>query len=190
MGKEVVHEIRDNFKKFEEIFTKDKIINKNFITLEEKESNKDWLYGNSPTQIDTNLNDIFFIVEKKKLDKKYGIKYRSESFYKKPYFRFDSDGPAHRNYVDNLPIEQQMITTPHFNTYNKDGIPIAYKNEILKDDAKAKIIADDINFGISVFCQETNSKAKDIDYPEIVVNEAIFEFDYEAMINLDHLNFE
>lgn len=190
MAKEIVYEIKDNYKKFEELFKKEKIINDNIIILKEKGSNKDWLLGDSSIQIETDSKDILFIAEKKKLDNKYGLKYRCESFYKKPYFRFDSDGPAHRNYIENIPLEEQKITTPHFNTYNKDGISIAYKNEILKDDEKAKIIAEDINFGVSLFCQETNSKTINDEFPQIILNETTLDFNYQEMINLDNLTFE
>lgn len=190
MANKIIFEIKDNFIKFKELFEIRKTISKDQIVLIEKETKKDWTIGNSKTEIELEFDDLEFIVEKKNLDKKYGIKFRSQKFCKTPFFRFDSDGPAHRNYDENIPLAEQMITTPHFNTFNEKGIPIAYKNDILKNEDTAKIIVEDINFGVSLFCQETNSKSKNKDFPDIILREATLDYNYEEMINLDDLNFE
>lgn len=190
MANKTIFEIKDNFGKFKELSENEKIILEDRIILVEKENKKDWTIGNSKAKISLEIDDLEFIVEKKKLDKKYGIKYRSQKFCKIPYFRFDSDGPAHRNYDDNIPLDEQLITTPHFNTFNEAGLSIAYKNETLNNEATAKIIADDINFGVSLFCQETNSKSQNKDFPEVILRETILDYDYEEMINFDDINFE
>lgn len=190
MASKIIFEIKDNFINFQKLFENSKTIIKDQIILVEKETKKDWTIGNSCTEIELEFDDLEFIVEKKKLNKKYGVKFRSQKFCKIPFFRFDSDGPAHRNYDESIPLSEQMITTPHFNTFNSEGVSIAYKNDILKNEETAKIIVDDINFGVSLFCQETNSKSRNKDFPEIVLKEATLNFNYEEMINFDDLNFE
>lgn len=190
MANKIIFEVKDNFIKFEELLENQKIINEDQIVLIEKTTKKDWTIGNSKAEIELEFDDLEFIVEKKKLDKKYGIKFRSQKFCKIPFFRFDSDGPAHRNYDENIPLTDQMITTPHFNTFNSEGLSIAYKNDVLKNEDTAKIIIDDINFGISLFCQETNSKSKNKEYPEIISKQSTLDYNYEEMVNFDNLNFE
>ncbi|WP_223559189.1 hypothetical protein [Chryseobacterium lathyri] len=190
MANKTIFEIRDNFIKFKELFEYRKTIIKDQIILVEKETKKDWTIGDSQTEIELEFDDLEFIVEKKKLDKKYGIKFRSQKFCKTPFFRFDSDGPAHRNYDENIPLNDQKVTTPHFNTFNAEGISIAYKNDVLNNEETAKIIVDDINFGVSLFCQETNSKSNSKDFPEVILKETTLNYDYEGMINFDDLNFE
>ena len=83
-----------------------------------------------------------------------------------PFFRFDSDGPAHRNISDEIPLSEQKVTTPHFNTFDKTGLSIAYKTETLKKEKEAKAIAENINFGVSHFFQESNINT-DGNFPEI-----------------------
>lgn len=190
MANKTNSEIKNNFDKFKDLFESEKTITDDQIILVEKENKKDWTIGNSKTVTNLEFDDLEFIVEKKKLDKKYGIKYRSQKFCKTPYFRFDSDGPAHRNYDEKIPLSDQMVTTPHFNTFNESGIPIAYKNEILKNEDTAAVITNDINFGVSLFCQETNSKSQNKDFPEVILKENVLDYDYEEMINFDDLNFE
>jgi hypothetical protein len=130
------------------------------------------------------------MVEQSKRDNKYGIKLRCANFIKQPYFRFDSDGPAHRNENPKIPLEEQSIKTPHFNSFDENGNYIAYQNETLKNQTKAQIIANDINFGISLFCMETNSKLNDNNFPTIT--ELIQELDFTEKINInfDNINFE
>jgi len=124
-------DIKDQFDFFTELISIDKIVLTKTIQLEPKKSNVKWLTGQSNIQHQTISDDIFFFIERSKRDAKYGFKLRCPSLTSVPFFRFDSDGPAHRNNLPDIPLEEQSITTPHFNSYNKDGKPIAYKNGIL-----------------------------------------------------------
>lgn len=130
------------------------------------------------------------MVEQSKRDNKYGIKLRCANFLKQPFFRFDSDGPAHRNENPEIPLEEQSIKTPHFNTFNEIGKSIAYQNEVLKNGKEAQIIANDINFGISLFCTETNSKLKDSNFPSVSLLMPELEFSGNNNTNFDNINFE
>ncbi|HLO45823.1 MAG TPA: hypothetical protein VK175_15900 [Leadbetterella sp.] len=183
-------DIKDQFHFFKELVTVDKIVLKKTIQLEPKKSNAKWLTGQSSIQHQTISDNIIFFVERSKRDSKYGIKLRCPSLTGEPFFRFDSDGPAHRNDFPDIPLEEQSVTTPHFNSYKEDGKPIAYKNETLKKEKDAQIIAEDINFGVSLFCMECNSKLSTGDFPTVIDKAPELEFSAIQNINFDNISFE
>lgn len=183
-------DIRDQFVFFKALVSVDKIVLKSTIHLEPKKSNTQWLTGQSPVLNETIREEISFAVEKSKRDSKYGIKLRCSSLTGEPFFRFDSDGPAHRNDFPEIPMEEQSITTPHFNSYKEDGKPIAYKNETLKNEKDAQIIAEDINFGVSLFCMESNTKLSIGGFPTVSEKEPEFKFAVFQYINFDNITFE
>lgn len=183
-------DIRDQFEYFKRLISFDKIVLAKTIQLEPKKSNLKWLAGQSSVQHQTIGDDIIFFVERSKRDSKYGIKLRCPSLTDEPFFRFDSDGPAHRNDCSDIPLEEQSVTTPHFNSYKEDGKPIAYKNETLKKDKEAQIIVEDINFGVSLFCMESNSKLSTGEFPVVVDKAPEIEFTATQNINFDNISFE
>lgn len=183
-------DIKDRFDFFEKLISEDKIVLTRVIQLEQKKSNVQWLTGQSVLQHQTIDDNLIILIERSKRDLKYGIKLSCQSLTKEPFFRFDSDGPAHRNNYPDIPLEEQSVTTPHFNSYREDGKPIAYKNETLKEEGNAKIIVGDINFGVSLFCMETNSKLQNGDFPEIIDKAPELEFVAVQNINFDTINFE
>ena len=65
--------------------------------------------------------------------------------------RYDSDGNAHRNNCDDIPLCQQSITTPHLHRYDERGRFLAIKTESIKqDETKAR----GIQTGFRIFCEE------------------------------------
>ncbi|MDR6157621.1 hypothetical protein QF023_001137 [Chryseobacterium sp. SLBN-27] len=186
------HEIKENFNFFKKLCAEKKIIHDKMIILQDKVNNKKWLQNNSKCSTSFDIDDLQLIIEKQKEDKKYHIKLRTSKLSKEPFFRFDSDGPAHRNNDENIPLPEQVITTPHFNSYNINGLPIAYKNKVLEDEQQANIISNDINFGMALFCQESNSSSslENNSYPQILDNDLQLDFDYDEMINFNSLNFD
>ena len=183
-------DIRDQFDYFTELLTVNKIALNNTIQLEPKMSNVKWFIGQSNIQHESISEDIVLFVEQSKRDSKYGLKLRCPTLSKEPFFRFDSDGPAHRNNFPDIPLEEQTVTTPHFNSYNAAGKPIAYKNETLRKETEAKIIVEDINFGISLFCMETNTKLVTGKFPTVVDKDPEIDFDFVQNINFDNITFE
>ena len=164
-------EIRDNYEYFQELSYAEKNLATNPIVLVPKRNNRDWLKHSTPVDHSTIDENITLIVEKKLSFHKYGIKLHCPEFTEKPYFRFDSDGPAHRNKSESR-LSEQIITTPHFNTYDEKGQEFAYKSDALKDEKNAKAIVENLDFGISHFFQETNIKTNGKEeYPEIKFNE-------------------
>jgi hypothetical protein len=183
-------EVKDQFIFFNELVFEDKIVLNKEIVLKPKKSNVFWFEGQSNVQHKTIGEDVVFMVEQSKRDNKYGIKLRCQNFIKQPYFRFDSDGPAHRNENPQIPLEEQSIKTPHFNSFDENGNYIAYQNETLKNQTEAQIIANDINFGISLFCMETNSKLIDSNFPTVAQLIQELGFEENNNINFDNINFE
>ena len=149
-------EIRDDFDYFLELMDGEKEIEENTIYLEQKPTHKDWLTKTTNINHETINEKIDLTIERKKSYYKYGIKLTCKHLTKMPFFRFDSDGPAHRNISEDIPLSEQKITTPHFNTFDKTGLAIAYKTNILKQENEARAIAENIDFGLSHFCQERN----------------------------------
>lgn len=133
------HEIKENFAFFQKLCIEEKIINDETIILKEKANNKRWLQNISNCSVSFDVKDLQLIVEKQKEDKKYHIKLKTSQLSKTPFFRFDSDGPAHRNNIDDIPLSEQIVTTPHFNSFNSDGVGIAFKNKVLEDQEQADI---------------------------------------------------
>lgn len=183
-------DIKDQFHFFNELIAINKIVLKNTIQLEPKKNNAKWLIGQSSIQHQTINEDIVFFIEKSKRDAKYGIKLRCNSLTDQPFFRFDSDGPAHRNDFPDIPLEEQSVTTPHFNSFKEGGKPIAYKNDTLKNEKESEIIANDINFGVSLFCMECNSNLTNGDFPTVIDKTPEIEFTTIAHINFDNISFE
>jgi hypothetical protein len=183
-------DIRDQFDFFQELILVDKLVLTKTIQLEPKKSNTQWLTGKSSVQHETISDEISFAVERSKRDSKYGIKLRCPSLTDEPFFRFDSDGPAHRNDFPEIPLEEQSVTTPHFNSFKEDGKPIAYKNDILKNEIEAQIIAEDLNFGVSLFCMESNVKLSTGDFPNVIDKAPEIEFSAVQNINFNNISFE
>lgn len=116
--------IKHQFKFYEELVYGKKICRSKQLLLKPKRSNVRWLSGHSEVDHSTVEDNIHLIVEQNRIDKKYGIKLRCKTLTDVPFFRFDSDGPAHRNVDPTIPLSQQSISTPHFNVdeYAQDEV--------------------------------------------------------------------
>lgn len=144
-------EVKDDFEFFTELTYGEKLVAENPIYLEQKVTHKDWLTKTTKVEHSTISKKLDLTIERKKSFYKYGIKLACKDFANEPFFRFDSDGPAHRNSSSDIPLSEQKITTPHFNSFDDNGIAIAYKSEVLKKENEAKAIAENIEFGLSHF---------------------------------------
>jgi hypothetical protein len=154
-------EVKNDFEYYTELTHGEKSVKENPILLEQKVTHKDWLSKNSNVEHRNIGEKIDLTVERKKSFYKYGIKLTCKDFTKEPYFRFDSDGPAHRNKSNDIPLSEQKITTPHFNCFDKEGTAIAYKTDTLKNEGDSKAIVENIEFGLSHFFQEANINQDD-----------------------------
>lgn len=97
-------DIKNHFDIYSDLIYNEKIVLKNIIQLEQKKNNVRWKTGQSGVLHKTIEERIILIVEKSKRDTKYGIKLLCPSFTNEPFFRFDSDGPTHRNRSPHIPL--------------------------------------------------------------------------------------
>jgi len=167
-GKKINTEIRDKFELFEDLVNNKKIVVSNQILLKTKENNRFWLKGFSEVTHSKIDAPIYLVVEQSLREEKYGIKLKCSTLANSPFFRFDSGGPAHRNANELIPLNEQSILTPHFNTFNEKGQLIAYKTPQLSNEKESNAIVEDINFGLSHFCNVANMSLKNEDYPEVL----------------------
>lgn len=184
-------DIKDNFDFFQELLFESKVVTEKEILLAQKKSNAYWLTAECNLQHNT-LEEVpvSIIIEKSNRDNKYGLKLRCSALTAEPFFRFDSDGPAHRNDDSSIPLEEQSITTPHFNSFDKEGRSIAYKNDTLKDEKKAEIIINDIEFGTSLFCMESKCMLADENFPKVGYKIPEINFEENKETNFDNINFD
>ncbi len=176
-------EVRDGFEFFQELMSEPKEIEHSTIILEPKQNNVHWLVGNSKVRHSNVEDELTLTVEKSKREKKYGIKLKCKALTSEPIVRFDSDGPAHRNSNPELHLLDQVVTTPHFNTFDSGGRRIAYKTENLVNEKESEIIANDINFGLSHFCSETKCQLTDGNFPNI--EDRILEIEFQNQDNFE-----
>ena len=173
MGKFIIPEIRDNYPLYTTLLKDSKAVFEEIIDISiPKKSNKNFLSrDNVGIKHITLTEEILFIADVKINDHKYfHFKLKCNSLCETPFFRYDSDGSSHRNYDDNIPLSEQLITTPHFNCFNEDGIGIAYKTDQLKDDKKRAAL-EDINLCMPHFCHESNMRLNDSEFPKISISQ-------------------
>jgi len=171
MGKVVSTNIRDNYLLYTDLRQNRKSgADKNIDLSTPKPNNKNFL-TNKKTLLKhiTRPEEIVFISEVKVRDYKFfHFKVRCGSLFEIPFFRYDSDGPTHRNYDESIPFADQQVTTPHFHEFNSDGISIAYKTAKLLNDKERKAL-EDINLCAAHFYHEGNIRVGTDDFPTITI---------------------
>jgi hypothetical protein len=118
---------------------------------------------------ETISEEIIFISQVKARNYKYfHFKLKCTALCSTPFFRYDSDGDAHRNYDDNIPLSKQQITTPHFHNFNDHGISMAYKTPELLNEA-TRTALEDISFSVVHFFNEGNIRLGVNDFPSVII---------------------
>jgi len=177
MAKEKIPEIKKNYDLYNQLLRERKSIFKEVISIQETGNNKHVLEevidlkhfsynGNTCLIVNVKINKSNF----------YQFKLRCKDAFPMPFFRFDSDGDTHRNYIDGLSVEEQQITTPHFHYYNEEGVNIAYKTEPLLDETQ-KTALEDITLCLQHFFQESNITSDINDTIEVKIQPEQFPFD-------------
>lgn len=156
MAKEIIPEIRSNYDFYNQLLKERKSVFEEVISIVRVGNNQNTLEKLIPITHSSFEGEIFLIASVKKNDSNFfQFKLRCKDICPKPFFRFDSDGDTHRNYIDGITLKEQQISTPHFHYYNKDGINIAYKTPPLLDEVQSKAL-EDISICLSHFFQESN----------------------------------
>lgn len=169
MGKEIITEIRDNYALYNTLLKERKSIFDQVIEISKVNNNANILEQNAPVKHQLLSNDLVLIVNVKVNNHNFfQFKLRCKDLCGVPFFRFDSDGETHRNYDDDIPFEEQQITTPHFHFYNEKGINIAYKTKQLLSETEL-IALEDINLCIKHFCHEANLFYNEDKFPDISI---------------------
>jgi len=168
MNNPINEEIKNNYVTFEGLLKNRKYTVEKHIYLNEKKPNrKDTNFYNDV--LSYKPHKVHLIIEARQdVATCFRFKLRCEHFTKVPYFRFDSDGATHRNINKNLPLVEQVVTTPHFNSFDEDGNSIAYKTVELKDNTTRDILLKDISLCFAHFCHETNIRYPEEDFSEVI----------------------
>jgi hypothetical protein len=170
MGKNVVQQIRDNYTLYTDLLINRKSIREKVIDISEKGRNENYLKNDKVVMEHITLPHNIILISEVKIRnyKSFKFKIKCAGLCEVPFFRYDSDGPAHRNYDENIPFEYQQIETPHFHNFNSNGISIAYQTHQLKNKVSKEAL-EDINFSAAHFCHEGNIRVGKEDFPLITI---------------------
>lgn len=180
--------VRDNYKSYCSLIDEEKTLINNQIVLDEKKKNRhDYKEKSTAAYSEVLPKDIVFTIQQKETnDNDFKFLLRCNSFCEKPFFRYDSVGPAHRNTNLPLPIELQQVPTPHFHRYVGDGKEIAYKTEPLQDPESTKAL-EDIDLCVRHFFQESHIKSDNF---VLISSPGLLPFETEEIDPLEDVNFE
>lgn len=158
MAKDKSPDIEKNYSLFLELVEKEKFLNETNVHVNNTGNNSNFFQEDLFVYHTTLNADVDLFVVVKKNDYKYfQFKLRYQALSAKPFFRYDNDGPAHRN-TQHTRLSEQIVTTPHFNTYDKFGKSVAYKTDVLNEQADA---VSEIEFGFAHFCNEAKINTPD-----------------------------
>jgi hypothetical protein len=161
--------VKEDFTFYKKLLEERKSIFSEVIEINNTGNNANTLEKKELLKHDSIDDDMILIVDVKINNHNFfQFKLRYKEYIQQPFFRFDSDGETHRNRIDGIPLEEQSVTPPHFHKFNTDGIEIAYKTEKLLDEKECKAL-EDINLCIAHFFQESNTRLKEDDYPELKI---------------------
>lgn len=170
MAQKVFPQVKENFDFYNNLLAQRKSVFSEVIEINHNGNNAHTLEsveevihpaikdGNMVLLVDVKVNNHEF----------FQFKLRYKEFLPPPFFRFDSDGDTHRNNIDGISLEDQIVTTPHFHKFNEEGIEIAYKTDKLLDPKESRAL-EDINLCIAHFFFESNTRLKEDKFPEIKI---------------------
>lgn len=181
--------IRDNYDNYRIIIDEEKLILESPIKIKNKNKNPYWSHGISKCKHKDLGFDLQLNIQTSSRDVKYGILLFCKPFCEQPVFRFDSAGPAHTN-SKGKPLLEEVVITPHFQRYNENGHEYAYRPESLNKGNNSLEIQNDINFGLSLFCMESNSFLENGDLATILEEQQKLNLDIQPAINYNDIDFK
>jgi len=130
-----------------------KFINKSGIDLQPKKNHIGFLTGHVFLEHESLDEPIFVVVDtSQNYSSRFEFKVFAKSVLENPCFRFESDGHCHYNDLDDVPLPERKIPTPHFHRYHESGKEIAFKTEPLKKTEEENILLGDKDFAFAHFC--------------------------------------
>lgn len=163
------HIVKDNYDYYNQLLNKRKSIFSEVIEIKKVGNNHNTL--EEPVVVkhpDIENNMILLVDVKINNNSFFQFKLRYKEFIDNPIFRFDSDGDTHRNRIDGVPLEEQQVLTPHFHKFNENGIEIAYKTDLLKNEETCKAL-EDIEYCIAHFFHECNIRLNEESFPSVKI---------------------
>jgi hypothetical protein len=192
MADKVNNSIRGNYKRYIELLIGHKDVLTSPIVVDEVRGNHKNIIWKSVLVAHESIIDELELHVEAKIDNSSDFKFklRCPKFDNRFLFRYDSDGPPHRNSALDIPLAEQQVTTPHFHKYTSDGYEIAYKSDILLDEMQATAL-NDISLCICHFCRESNTNYDGDKFPEITIHNSKIPFTFEdTMDPLQNIDFK
>jgi len=179
MGKEIVKKFKDDYSTYNLLLKETKSIFESVIEINKTGNNANTLEKIENIKHNSLSNKIDLIINIKVNNNKFfQFKLRCKEYCEIPFFRFDSDGDTHRNYLENTTkLDAQQVKTPHFHIYNEDGLNIAYRTLSLDNEAERKAL-EDINLCICHFFKEANIELTNDKLPLIKIKGTSLDLDF------------
>lgn len=169
MSKEIIPEISANYDFYNQLLKERKSVFESVISIVNVGNNHNTLEESIPVVHSSYQGPMLLIVNVKKNDSNFfQFKLKCRDICPTPFFRFDSDGDTHRNFIAGLTLPEQQIPTPHFHYYNQDGLNIAYKTPPLLEEDQKKALQD-ISLCLAHFFQESNINTELEDFCEVKI---------------------
>ena len=171
--------IKDNYASYEAYLASRKVIASPFLVSEVKNNHPTSIYAKTPMTSTHLFGEVYLSCEVNNTNiSDFSIRILSTIIPSRVLYRYDSDGPDHKNKVDYIPLPQQSVPTPHYHRFDSQGNLLAYQSEAMKDNSQASNWKD-IEKAFDYFCQTGNifSNIPD-DKPKIVVSTGNLPLDF------------
>lgn len=130
--------IKENYSSYEAYLASRKVIASPFLVSEIKANHPSSIYAETPITSTHLFGDVNFSCEVNNTNTSdFSFRILSTIIPSKILYRYDSDGPDHKNKVDYIPLPQQSVPTPHYHRFDNQGNLLAYQTEGMKDDSQA-----------------------------------------------------
>ena len=133
---DVCHAVKDKYPDYEDLLACSKSTTGPSITLSDKKTKKGRprvMMVELPVENSQENSEMEFVAEVSVLNNQaFKFRLSDRNFMHPPLIRYDSKGIAHRNPSANQPLSEQKVEKPHFQRFNENGEPFAYKTDKLK----------------------------------------------------------
>lgn len=162
-------ELLSKFVGFQRFMQTDKYVSNVIVIKEKKPQHTTSLEYNEVLNCTQPFGKSYISIEVRNGDPfNFSAKLMTDEISNKILLRYDSAGAAHRNNIEGIPLNNQIVTTPHIHRYDNQGRLIAEKTEAILKNQKA---ASDIQTGFSIFCLEGRIKGKTIKCPQVHIGD-------------------